>query len=207
MDPHRGPGERVAGADARDRHARQPAAGPGHRRRSGASSPPRSARSSRATGCRSCGTARPSSTSCPARSPTTARSTTGRWPRPADLDALQDARPSRLPARRRKELLLDMVASPNLCSRALGRRAVRPDRHGQHRAGLARGRRCRAAVRGDRPRRRAGHRRQRPLHPPRPVRRRAARAGRGLPQRRGHRRRARSPSPTASTSAAPRTPR
>ena len=32
------------------------------------------------------------------------------------------------------------------------------------------------------------HRRQRPLHPPRPVRRRAARAGRGLPQRRRHRR-------------------
>ena len=32
------------------------------------------------------------------------------------------------------------------------------------------------------------HRRQRPLHPARPVRRRAARAGRGLPQRRRHRR-------------------
>jgi hypothetical protein len=57
------------------------------------------------------------------------------------------------------------------------------------------------------PRRRALHRRQRPVRQARPVRGRAARAGRGVPQRRRHRRHARSRSPTASTSARPRTRR
>ena len=57
------------------------------------------------------------------------------------------------------------------------------------------------------PRLRGRHGCQRPLLLPRPVPGRAARARRGVPQRRRHGRDARSRSPTASTSAARRTPR
>ena len=67
-------------------------------------------------------------------------------------------------------------------------RAVRPLRARQHRARRERRRRRAARRRGDRPRHRAVHRRVGPLHPARPVRRCPARAGRGVPQRRGHRR-------------------
>ena len=67
----------------------------------------------------------------------------------------------------------------------------------QHRAGHAGGRRGAADRRADRPRRRAGHRRQRPVLPARPVRRCAARAGRGVPERGRDRRACRWPSPTA----------
>ena len=67
-------------------------------------------------------------------------------------------------------------------------RAVRPLRPRQHRAGRARRRRCAAHRRVHRARHRRVHRRVRPLHPTGPLRRCPARAGRGLPQRRGHRR-------------------
>ena len=116
-----------------------------------------------------------SSTSRRGPSPTKARSTTrpsrarrGRTrcrpttaeplPRPATGDELG-------------ETLLRMVASPNLCVEVVGHRPVRPLRPRQHGARPARGRRHPPGRRGDRPRRRAGHRLQRPVHQARPVRR------------------------------------
>jgi phosphoribosylformylglycinamidine synthase len=78
---------------------------------------PRSARSSRATGWSCSGTARSSSTSRPARWPTTARSTSGRSSGPPTRTRCS-LRPPRLPAvGELGDLLLRMVASPNLCSR------------------------------------------------------------------------------------------
>ena len=113
--------------------------------------------------------------------------------RPLDQDAVVQVggtglpRPrARRPAARHAAALVG-VAQPR--RQVVGHRPVRPLRHGQHRAGPARGRRAWSAS-TSRPRRGVARRdrRQRPLHPPRPVRRRAARAGRGLPQRRHHRR-------------------
>ena len=109
----------------------------------------------------------------------------GRAARPTLPPRCRGRRPATSCARR----CLRMIGCPNLCSRALGHRAVRPLRARQHRARRARRRRHRPGRRGSTgPRHRDGHRLQRPVHHARPVRRRAAGAGRGVPQRRGHRR-------------------
>ena len=89
----------------------------------------------------------------------------------------------------------------------LDHQPVRPLRARQHRAELPRRRRHGARRRDVGPRLRGRDGCQRPLLLPRPVPGRAARARRGVPQRRRDRRDARRPSPTASTSAARRTPR
>ena len=115
-----------------------------------------------------------------------------RLPRPAGGDELAD---TAAPAGRLAEPVRQVV----------GDRPVRPLRPGQLRARPARGRRHAPDRRADRPRHRPGHRLQRPVRLPRPVRRCAAGAGRGVPQRGRHRRRSRWRSPTASTSARPRT--
>ena len=89
------------------------------------------------------------------------------------------------------ELADDPAADGRLAQpvrQVLGHRPVRPLRPRQLGAGPARGRRDAADRRGDQPRRGAGHRRQRPVLPARPVRRRPAGAGRGVPQRRRQRR-------------------
>ena len=124
------------------------------------------------------------------RSPTTARSTTGRcarrptWTRcrPTGRLGCPAARPASRAAA--DDRLADPVLAP------LGHRPVRPLRAGQHRARAAGRRRRRPARETSRRRRRAGARRQRPVLPARPVHRRAAGARRGVPQRRGDRRRA-----------------
>ncbi len=159
-EPGGDPGQRVAGADVRDRRA-------------GASWPTSSPSASKwgvlatAIGevtddrpaARSTGTASGRRRAAAARSPTTARSTPGRCARPADLDALV-SRPGRTcPGRARRTScgrpLLRMVASPEPVRQDLGHRAVRPVRAGQHRAGPAGGRRRGPHRRGDRPGRRA----------------------------------------------------
>ena len=89
----------------------------------------------------------------------------------------------------------------------VGDQPVRLLRDGQHRPVVPRRRRHDPRRRALRARLRDRDRLQRPLLPARPLRGRQARPRRGVPQRRRHRRGARPPSPTASTSAAPRTPR
>ena len=86
--------------------------------------------------------------------------------------------------------LLQHGGFPEPVRQELGDRAVRPVRAGQHRARAAGGRRCDPDRRDLRPRRRAGRGRQRPLRQARPVRRCPPGPGRGVPQCRGHRRRA-----------------
>ena len=84
--------------------------------------------------------------------------------------------------------LLALLGSPHLCSRAFITEQY--DRYVRGNTVLAEhadGGLLRIDE-ADRPRYRGVHRRIGPLHPARPVRRRAAGAGRGLPQRRGHRR-------------------
>jgi phosphoribosylformylglycinamidine synthase len=117
--------------------------------------------------------------------------------RPGLRAAVRPARPTRTSCRRRApavptddlgELLLRMVASPNLCSRrwvveqydriVLGRHGARLARGRGRRTPLGVGLGIALSTDGNGP-----------LHPARPVRRCAARAGRGLPQRRRHRRR------------------
>ena len=83
-----------------------------------------------------------------------------------------------------RETLLTMVGVAQPLRQVVDHRPVRPLRAGQHGARPAGGRRAGAGRRGDRARRRGRDRLQRPLREARPVRRRAARAGRGLPQRR-----------------------
>ena len=103
--------------------------------------------------------------------------TSAKLPRPSTGDEL-------------RATLLAMLGSPHLCSRAFITEQY--DRYVRGNTVLAETRRRRRAARrrGHRPRHRDVHRRVRPLHPARPVRRRAARAGRGVPQRRRHRRHA-----------------
>ena len=86
------------------------------------------------------------------------------------------------------DTLLRLVASPNLCDKSWITDQF--DRYVRGNSVLAQPEDAGHAPhrRGDRPRRRAGDRLQRPLRPARPVRRRAARAGRGLPERRLQRR-------------------
>ena len=128
-----------------------------------------------------------SSTCRRARSPTTGRSTPGRCARPADLDAAA-RRPGRDAARRRgraelRATVLRMIAAPNLCDKTwvteqydryvLGNTVLaQPEDAGVIRIDEATGRGVALA-----------HRRQRPVRPARPVRRGAAGAGRGVPQR------------------------
>ena len=131
--------------------------------------------------------------------------------RPASQDALVADTPDRLARPDSPDelhaTLLDDGRAPGAVQPQVDHRAVRPLRARQHRPRRARRRRRHPHRREDRPRHRARHRRVRPLHRARPVRRRAARARRGVPQRRRHRRRPRRPSATASTSARPRTRR
>ena len=153
-----------------------------------------SARSPGPAGSWSAGTARPSSTSRRAPSPTRARSTTGRSRGPARLDARAAPTPptgcrARRPGTSCAPCCCGWSRSPNLASRAwvtdqYDRYVLR-----QHRAGDAGRRRRGPGRRGDRPRRRARHRLQRPVRRARPLRGRPAGARRGVPQRR-HRRRA-----------------
>ena len=112
--------------------------------------------------------------------------------RPQWQDALQantSASLARPEAGELRELILRMIASPNLCSR--GWVTDQYDRYVRGNtvlaqpadAGIVRVAEPRTGPTGSCD----GHRLQRPLHPARPVRGRAARAGRGLPQRRHHR--------------------
>ena len=129
--------------------------------------------------------------------------------RPAWQDALQaDGAEALAAARDRRRAARDPAApgrQPQPVRQVLDHRPVRPLRARQHRARAALRQRHGPRRRGDQPRRRGLDRLQRPLRQARPVRRRAARAGRVLPQRRHRRRHARWRSPTASTSARPRT--
>ena len=112
--------------------------------------------------------------------------------RPDSQDALNADTSAKLPrpstGEELKATLLALLGSPHLCSRAFITEQY--DRYVRGNTVLAETRRRRRAARrrGHRPRHRGIHRRVRPLHPARPVHRRAARAGRGVPQRRGHRR-------------------
>ena len=79
-------------------------------------------RSPTATGCRSPGTARPSSTCRRARSRTRARSTSVRCDRPDTQDALNADTSAKLPrpstGDELRATLLALLGSPHLCSRA-----------------------------------------------------------------------------------------
>ncbi len=111
--------------------------------------------------------------------------------RPADLDALNadDANALAAPVFARRAsgnaAATRRVAEPG--RQGLGHRPVRPLRHGQHGAGDSPRRWRRAHRRIEPARHRARTRRQRPLRPPRPLLRRAARIGRGVSQRRRNR--------------------
>ena len=158
--------------------------------------PPRSVRSSRprptAAGCGSGGAARSWSTYRPDRcaddGPVYARP----MREPFDRTVGRPTGPRRCPGRATgddlRATVLRMAASPNLCDKTWVTEQY--DRYvlGQHRAGPAGGRRRAAHRRGYRTRDRALGRRQRPVRPARPVRRRAAGPGRGVPQRGHHRR-------------------
>ena len=145
------------------------------------------------------GTARPSST-CRRRAwPTRARSTPARWRRPADLDALQADRAEALPAP-------GPTCAPSCCGWSPAPTCARAAGSPSSTTTSCRATPCMAqpddagVVRlseDDRPRGGAGHRRQRPLHPARPLRRRPAGAGRGVPQRRDRPGRSRWPRRTA----------
>ena len=128
------------------------------------------------------------------------------WQDDLQADAAEALAAARRPATSCATTVLRMAASPNLCDKSWI--TDQYDRYVQGNTVLAQPvrRRHGARRRGHPPRGRGRHRRQRPLLQARPVRRRAARAGRGLPQRLVLRRHARSRSPTASTSARPRTP-
>ena len=157
---------------------------------------------------RSRGTTRRSSTSRRAPWPTTVPSTTARSRDPHTWMRCRRTEPTASSARHRQAAARDPADDARHAQplrQVLGHQAVRPLRHGQHRAGHARRRRRRPRRRGDRPRRRGLHRLQRPVRQARPVCGCAARAGRGLPERRDRRRAPRWPSPTASTSGHPRT--
>ena len=108
--------------------------------------------------------------------------------RPAYLDALQADGPQRAgPAGDRRRAAGDAAAPRRLTQpvrQVVGDRPVRPLRHGQHGARAARRRRRRPGRRGDRPRGRHLDRLQQPVRQARPLHRRPAGAGRGLPQRR-----------------------
>ena len=114
------------------------------------------------------------------------------YARPAVQDLLQADVPDRLsrPSTEAelRSTLLQLAGSPNLCSKGVGHRAVRQVRTRQYRARPARRRGGHQGRRVHRPRCCPGDRRQRAVHPARSVCRRPARAGRGLPQRRGERR-------------------
>ena len=101
--------------------------------------------------------------------------TSARLPRPATGDEL-------------RATLLALLGSPHLCSRAFITEQY--DRYVRGNTVLAE--HADGGVlridEADRPRHRGVHRRVGPLHPARSLRRCAARAGRGLPQRRRHRR-------------------
>ena len=168
-------------------------------RRSGTSRRPWSARSPTPGGSSCTGTARRSSTCRRARSRTRARSTTGRTPAPRGSTHGRPTSPTgcrgRRPTTSCARLVLRLVASPNLCSRAwvtdqydryvLGNTALAmPDDAGVIRVDEEIG-----------PRGRHRDRRQRPVRRARPLRRRPAGAGRGLPQRRDRR----APGPLAVT--------
>jgi phosphoribosylformylglycinamidine synthase len=107
------------------------------------------------TGSSSSGTARSSSTSRPARWPTTDRSTSGRSSGPPTRTTWSPRQRPRTPrsASSRPAAPDGRLAEP--LQPPLGGRAVRPDRARRHRAGLAGGRRSRTAV-GVRARHRAG---------------------------------------------------
>ena len=131
--------------------------------------------------------------------------------RPAGQDALQADRAEELArpegGEELRETLLRLAASPNLCDKSWI--TDQYDRYVRGNTVLAQPSDS-GMVRVDEETglgRRGLDRLQRPLRPPRPVRRRPARPGRGLPQRRDRRAPGRSPSPTASTSARPRTRR
>ena len=138
-------------------------------------------------------TARWWSTSRRARSPTRARSTTGRSSGRRRRMRCRPTPPPTCPGRQSTSSAIwccRMVGFAEPLQPRLGHRPVRPLRARQHRAGPA-------GRRGDRPgvgrlQSRPGHvhRLQRPVHHARPVRRRPAGAGRGLPQRGHHRRHA-----------------
>ena len=203
------PDERVAGADDGGRRARRRRRVPGDLREVGRRGRRDRRGHRRRPARRSTGTASASSTCRRGRSRTTARRTSARSPGPTGRTRSRPTAPRRCRGRRPATScarpLLRLVASPEPLRQVLDHRPVRPLRAGQHRARPARGRRHDPRRRGDQPRRRGRHRLQRPVRQARPVRRRAARARRVLPQRRRPAAPRRSRSPTASTSARPRT--
>lgn len=133
------------------------------------------------------------------------------YARPSWQDALQADAPSAERLARPttgeglKADLLKVMRQPEPGLQVLDHRPVRPLRARQHRPLGARGLRHDPDRRGDQPRRLGRHRRQRPLHQAGPVHRRPAGPRRGVPQRRHAAVPSRSRSPTASTSAPPRT--
>ena len=143
------------------------------------------------TGCRSTGTASGWSTSRRGRWRTTARPTTA--PSPAPVPGPPRGRRGRGTAATdvRCGAPRDPAAAgglPEPVRQVVDHRPVRPLRPGQHRARPAQRQRDDPRRRGDQPRCRGGHRLQRPVRGPRPVRRRTARACRVLPQRLDRRR-------------------
>ena len=130
--------------------------------------------------------------------------------RPAWQDALQAdgaealPRPATGDGAARDPAAAGRLAQP--VRQVVDHRPVRPLRARQHRARPAQRQRHDPRRRRDQPRGRGLDRLQRPVRQARPLRRRPARAGRVLPQRRHRRRACRWRSPTASTSARPRTP-
>ena len=122
-DARRDPVQRVAGAHVRGRRAGERRRVPGGVPQVGGAGHRRSARSPTATGCRSPGTARRSSTCRRAPSPTRARSTSARSPARTSQDALNADTSASLPrpatGDELRATLLALLGSPHLCSRAL----------------------------------------------------------------------------------------
>ena len=190
-DARRDPVQRVAGAHVRGRRRRRTSTRSWRCAASGRCWPPSSARSPTATGCEITWHGE-TVVDVP---PRTVAHEGPVYERPVERPDTQDAlnadtsaslpRPSH---RRRtaRDSACD-ARQPAPVQPRVHHRAVRPLRARQHRARRERRRRCAPRRRDDRPRHRDLHRRVGPLHRARPVHRRPARAGRGVPQRRGHR--------------------
>ena len=156
----------------------------GRRRRRGHRHRPAADRLARRAGRRraaALGRARRADVPAPVRPPRLAGRPPGRRRRGAAA--------ARRPATSCATTLLRLVASPNLCDKSWI--TDQYDRYVRGNTVLAQPSRQRHGPRrrGDQPRRRGLDRLQRPVRQARPVRRRAARAGRVLPQRRHRRRR------------------
>ena len=205
------PDERVAGADDGGRRARRRRARSWRSARSGTSRPSSSARSPTPAGCRSTGTAR-RVVDVPPRSvahdgPTYQRP----FARPDWQDALQADGAEALPRPATGDELRDDAAAAGRVARTSATSRGSPTSTTATSSGntvLAQPEDA-GMVRVDEETNlgvAVVDRLQRPVRQARPVRRRAARARRGLPQRRAPAAPRRWRSPTASTSARPRTP-